>query len=431
MEKTRREFVKWVGGAALGTGIVLASKGKATAQMKPEKGVPSEPVKIGAMPGLSGVIGVPGTAAWRATQIWAEEVNAVGGILGRKVDLIMEEETSAKECVERFRKLTLEKKVDVITGLMSTGNGLAVGPLAEELGQLWLSWDGTTQKGVEETMPKTKFAFRSIDNEAEAIGGAILTAKFFPKIRTIAGINNDYSYGRDCWEAFQTVLKHFNPNVKAVEALWPKLGETDFTSHIAALKKAKPDLIMTSFWSGDVPILMKQAAAVGLFKDIKGCFTTGGGVHFTLKKEFTPEGLILGYNSMYFKWTDTWPLLTRFNKIYYEKYKEYPVYECDHAYSCLQAYKAAVEKCYAVLGKWPTKEQVGRALSGILIPSLSGYRGYREDNIQVCNFFMGITTHKNPYDFVTIDPVEVLTPAQIIKPAAGAKLYDWIKGWKA
>jgi branched-chain amino acid transport system substrate-binding protein len=430
MEKTRREFVKLVGGAALGAGMVLAGRTKAQAQAKPAKGVPSEPVRIGAMPGLSGVIAVPGTAAWRTTQMWAEEVNASGGILGRKVELYMEEETSAKDCVERFRKLTLEKKCDVIVGLMSTGNGLAVGPLAEELGQLWLAWDATTQKGVVETMPKTRFGFRSTDNEAEAIGGAILTAKFFPKIKTVAGINNDYSYGRDCWDSYQAVLKHFNPSVKFVEALWPKLGETDFTSHIAALKKANADLIMTSFWSGDVPILMKQATAAGLFKKSKACFTTGGGAHYTLKKEFTPEGIILGYNSLYFKWTDTWPLLKKFVNAYYGKYKEYPVYECDHAYFVLEAYKQAVEKCYSILQKWPSKEEIGKVLSGIQVPSYSGFRGYREDNIMSCNFFMGLTTYKNPYDFVTINQMEILTPVQIMKPTAGAKLYEWIKGWK-
>ena len=301
MGKTRREFVKLVGGVAVGTGMLLAGRGKAEAQAKPAKGVPSGPVKIGVMPGLSGVIAVPGTAAWRTTQMWAEETNAAGGILGRKIELSMEEETTAKDCVERFRKLTLQTKCDVIVGLMSTGNGLAVGPLAEELGQLWLAWDATTQKGVEETMPKTKFSFRSTDNEAEAIGGAILTAKFFPTIKTVVGINNDYSYGRDCWDAYQAVLKHFNPGVKFVDALWPKLGETDFTSHIAALKRANADLIMTSFWSGDVPILMKQATAAGLFKRSKACFTTGGGAHYTLKKEFTPEGIILGYNSLLFQ----------------------------------------------------------------------------------------------------------------------------------
>jgi branched-chain amino acid transport system substrate-binding protein len=431
MEKTRREFVKLVGGMAVGTGMLLAGRSKAEAQAKPVKGVPSGPIMMGVMPGLSGVIAVPGTAAWRTTQMWAEEANAAGGILGRKIELSMEEETTAKDCVERFRKLTLEKKCDVIVGLMSTGNGLAVGPLAEELGQLWLSWDATTQKGVLETMPKTKFSFRSTDNEAEAIGGAILTAKFFPNIKTVVGINNDYSYGRDCWDAYQAVLKHFNPNVKFVDALWPKLGETDFTSHIAALKRANADLIMTSFWSGDVPILMKQATAAGLFKRSKACFTTGGGAHYTLKKEFTPEGIILGYNSFYFKWTDTWPLLKKFVNAYYTKYKEYPVYECDHAYFVLQAYKEAVEKCYQILRRWPTKEEIGKVLSGIQVPSFSGFRGYREDNIMSCNFFMGLTSHKNPYDFVTISQMDILTPVQIMKPFAGAKLYDWIKSWKS
>src|SRR5512134_6964 len=73
MKKTRREFVKLVGGAALGVGVMLSGRGKAMAQAKPLKGVPSEPVKIGVMPGLTGVIGVPGTAGWRTAQFWAEE----------------------------------------------------------------------------------------------------------------------------------------------------------------------------------------------------------------------------------------------------------------------------------------------------------------------------------------------------------------------
>jgi branched-chain amino acid transport system substrate-binding protein len=163
---------------------------------------------------------------------------------------------------------------------------------------------------------------------------------------------------------------------------------------------------------------------------MKGCFVTGGGVHYTLKKEFTPAGLILGYNSFYFKWTDSWPLLKWFVSKFYAKHKEYPPYEADHAFFTLQAYKAAVEKCYAVIGTWPTKEQIAAVLTGIEVPSVSGYRGYTEDNRMTCNFFQGITTHKNPYDFVTIDPVEIMPASQIMKPA-GAKLYDWIKGWKA
>jgi branched-chain amino acid transport system substrate-binding protein len=47
----------------------------------------------------------------------------------------------------------------------------------------------------------------------------------------------------------------------------------------------------------------------------------------------------------------------------------------------------------------------------------------------MCNFYQGITTHKNSYDFVTISPIEVVSTKQAMKPA-GAKLFDWINGWK-
>ncbi len=423
MQTSRREFLKGVGAVVFGSGALGAP---VVIRAQTRKGIPSEPVKLGVLTIRAGVAAPVGAAGQRGVEWWAERANKAGGILGRKVELLLEEESSPKDTVERFRKLALQTKVDVISGGISTAVGLALGPVAEELGMLWLSWDATTQKGVEETMPAPKYSFRSVDNEVEAIGGAILTAKYFKGIKTIAGINNDYSYGRDCWDSYQAVLKRYIPDVKPVLDLWPKLGATDFTSHIAAIQQAKPDLLMTSFWSGDTTIFMKQAAAVGLFKTMKGCFTTGGGVHDSLKKSFTPEGLILGYNSMYFNYRGASPLLKQFVRDYTAKYGEYPPYECDHAYFTVEAYKAAVEKAHKAAGEWPAKEQIVKALEGIEVESLSGKRSYRADHIQMCNFFQGITTHKNEFDFVTIDPVEVLPTTRIMKPSASTKLYDWI-----
>ncbi len=428
MARNRREFIKTAGAGVIGAGAAMAWGGPTAMGAAPE-GVPKEPVKIGVMAAQSGVMAVPGVAALTACRIWAEQVNKSGGILGRSVELKVEEETGAKETVEKFKKLTLQEKVEVVVGLMSTGNGQAVGQEAEALKQLWLSWDATTQKGVLEGQPVANYSFRSVDNELEAIAGAILTAKVFPNLKKVAGINNDYSYGRDCWESYCRVLKMYNPNVSFEDSIFLKLGETEFSAAIDALAAKKPDLIMSSFWSGDTTIFLKQAAAKKLFQNIKGCFTTGGGVHDTLKKEFTPEGLILGYNSMYFRWTDNWPMLNDFVKVYFEKTKTYPVYECDHAWFTLQAYKAAVEKCYTLTKKWPTKEQLIEALRGIQVPSLSGYRGYRKDNKQECCFFMGVTTHKNPYDFVTIDPVHIFPSASIQKPE-GYTFDQWMQEWE-
>src|SRR2546427_19561 len=336
MAASRREFLKTAGAAA----AVGALGFPAVARAQARPGVPSDPVKIGIIAIRAGIAAPVGTAGLRGTEWWTERVNKSGGILGRQVQLVVEEESTPKDTVERYRKLILQDKVEVVIGGISTG-----------------------------------------------------------------------------------------VTVKPVLELFPKLGVTDFTSHIAAIQQAKPDLLMCSFWSGDATILMKQAAAVGLFKSMKGVFTTAGGVHDSLKKEFTPEGLLLGYNTMYFDDPKGSALLKQFVREYKAKYNEYPPYECDHAYFNAESYRAAVEKAAGGGTTWPSRAAVVKALEGIEVESLSGKRSWREDHVQMCSFYQGMTTHKNSYDFVTIDPIEVVSTKVAMKPA-GTKLFDWINSWK-
>jgi branched-chain amino acid transport system substrate-binding protein len=422
MRTTRRQFLKISGAAAVAGATMPLHQAPALAQ--------AGPVKIGVLAAKAGVTAPVGESGLRGTQWAVERINAGGGVLGRKVELVVEEESNPKDTVERFRKLVLQAKVDVVTGVISTGVGLAIGPAAEEEKRLLLMWDGTTQKGVEETMPKPRYAFRSVDNEAEAVMASILTARHFKgKIKTVAGINNDYSYGRDNWAAFLAIMKKFGMNVTPVAELWPKLGETSFTSHVATLQQAKPDLIFCSFWSGDAPILLKQAHAAGLTASTKLVMTTAGGVHEQLKKAFAPEGMILGYNSLYFEDPKASTLSREFTRWHQEKFKEWPNYESDHGYFTVVAYKAAVEKAAkAAGGKWPTVEQVAEALEGIEVESLSGKRGYRADHIMEATYFQGVSTHKNKHDFVTLESVEAMPTKQIQKPS-GVGLYDWIASW--
>jgi branched-chain amino acid transport system substrate-binding protein len=422
MRTTRRQFLALTGAASATIALRL-------------EGVPaldqSGPVRIGVLAAKAGVLAPVGESGLRGVTWATDRLNAAGGILGRKIELVVEEESSPKDTVERFRKLVLSDKVDVVSGGISTGVGLALGPVAEEMKALWLAWDATTQKGVEETIPKPRYAFRSTDNECEAVMASILTAKNWKgKFRTVAGINPDYSYGRDNWAAYLAIMKKYGIEIQVVSELWPKLGATDFTAHVAALQQAKPDLIFSCFWAGDTPIFMKQAHAAGLTTGTRFVLTTGGGVHESLKKAFTPEGALLGYNSMYFEHPRASALMKEFVRWHAEKFKEWPNYESDHGYFTIVAYKAAVERAAKARGgTWPTVDQVIGALEGVEAESLSGPRRYREDHIMEASFFQGITTHKNRYDFVTIDPVETMSTKQIQKPS-GVGLYDWINSWK-
>src|SRR5436305_11399481 len=185
----------------------------------------SAPLRIGILAPRSGIAAAPGENGIRATQWAAEKFNAQGGIAGRKIELVIEEESSPKDTIERFSRLVQQEKVDCVQGIISTGVGLALGPAVEGARALTIYWDGTTQDGVEEKIPSPRYLFRSTDNECEAVMSSLLTIKHWKgKFVTVAGINPDYSYGRNNMAAFVAMLKRFNIEHKVVTTQWPKRG---------------------------------------------------------------------------------------------------------------------------------------------------------------------------------------------------------------
>ena len=144
--------------------------------------------------------------------------------------------------------------------------------------------------------------------------------------------------------AFVAILKRFNIEHKVVTEQWPKVGTMDLTSHVAALKAAKPDLIFSSLLFADLPVFMKQAHAAGLTEGTKLVFPAAGWQHTLMKKEFTPEGMLFGHNTLYFANPKASPLAKEFVAWYEQTHKDYPEWEADRAYFAIASYKAAVEK---------------------------------------------------------------------------------------
>jgi branched-chain amino acid transport system substrate-binding protein len=311
-------------------------------------GVPAiaqnKPVRIGILAPRSGIAAAPGENGIRAAQWAVDRFNANGGIAGRKIDLVIEEESSPKDTIERFSKLVQQEKVDCVQGIISTGVGLALGPVVEESRALTIYWDGTTQDGVAETMPNPRYLFRSTDNECEAIMASLLVIKYWKgKFGTVAGINPDYSYGRNNMAAFVAMLKRFDIEHRVVTEQWPKVGTMDLTSHVAALKAAKPDLIFSSLLFADLPVFMKQAHAAELTKNTRLVFPAAGWQHTLMKKDFTPEGMLFGHNTLYFANPNASSLAKEFVAWYAKQYNDYPEWEADRAYFALASYKAGVE----------------------------------------------------------------------------------------
>src|SRR4030088_1941150 len=228
MKLTRRDFSRLAA-----TGILAAAAPRLFAPALAQ----DKPLRIGIIAPRSGAAGTAGECGIRAVQWAAERMNKDGGIAGRRIELVFEEETNPKDTIERFRRLILQEKVEAVHGLISTGVSLGVAPVAEEEQALLVMWDGTTQDGVKETMANPHYVFRSTDNECEAVMGSLLAIKHWKgKFKTVAGINPDYSYGRNNFAAFQALLKKFGIEHTVVSDQWPKVGTTDLNSHVAALK---------------------------------------------------------------------------------------------------------------------------------------------------------------------------------------------------
>jgi len=393
-----------------------------------------KPLRIGILAPRGGVAGTIGETGLRGVQWATERINANGGIGGRKVELVIEEETSPKETIERYRRLVLREEVDCVQGIVSTGASLALAPAAEDSEVITVFWDGTTQDGVDETMPAPKYVFRSTDNECEAVMASLLAIKHYKgQFVRIAGMNPDYSYGRNVWAAFQALLKKYEIEYEIVTEQWSKIGNLDLTSNVAALRAAKPDLIYSALLFADLPVFMKQAHAAGLTDDSRFVLPAAGWQHTSLKKEFMPEGVICGHNSMYFDHPQASPLQKEFVTWYHDKYKDYPSWEADRAYFSMEVYKAGVEKALAAKnGSWPSTNDIAQAMAGIEVMSLGGKGGMRPDHIANQTFHQGLSTNNNDYDFATVTDITTIYTDELQKPKAEDDFWKWLetKKWE-
>ncbi|HEX7253636.1 MAG TPA: ABC transporter substrate-binding protein, partial [Thermoanaerobaculia bacterium] len=137
---TRRDFLSQLGvtmatGAAVGGSAGLIGAGIAQAQEKPKGAIPTTPFKIGHMTFFTGAGAVLGEPMYKGNLLAAEEINAQGGLLGkRKIEILKADENAGTDGnTKEMRRLKLSEKIDLFMGITSSGNSPALGPIAEEL----------------------------------------------------------------------------------------------------------------------------------------------------------------------------------------------------------------------------------------------------------------------------------------------------------
>jgi branched-chain amino acid transport system substrate-binding protein len=235
-------------------------------------------IKIGVPIPLSGPTAVYGVPILKGAELAVQQINAAGGVLGRKIELLSRDsKANADEAVRLSRELIIKDNVDFLAGTLTSAEAPAVSTVAKENKIVFLAPSSKSTILTDEKHIHP-YIFRVASNtDVEGLAGATEMAKF-KDVKTIVTIAPDYAYGRDSISAFVAALKKTAPNMQVVDSQWPKLGEPDYTAFINAMMSKNPDAVYCSLFAGDFVTFAKEATPLGLFKKINNRLVDGGEV---------------------------------------------------------------------------------------------------------------------------------------------------------
>ena len=297
------------------------------------------PIKIGEINSYSSMpqFTAPYRQGW---QLAVEEINAAGGLLGRKVEVIARDDAGKpEEALRHAVELTTNEKVDVLAGGYLSNVGLALADHALRNKLLYLASEPLTDAIVWDKGNRYTFRLRPSTYMQAAM--LVEEAAKLPAKRW-ATIAPNYEYGQSAVASFKELLKAKRPDVEFVAEQWPALGKLEAGTTLQAVMQAKPDAIFNVTFGADLAKLVREGNQRNVFpKTPVVSMLSGEPEYLDVLKDETPSGwIVTGY---------PWDQIdsrehASFAANYYKKFKENPKVGSVVGYATMQAIFAAITK---------------------------------------------------------------------------------------
>ena len=393
------------------------------------------PFKIGVVTFLSGAPAGPfGVPARNGAELVAEALNdgampapyATKGFGGRPIELVfIDEAGGTTKQVSEYRNLVQRQNVDAVVGYISSGDCLAIAPVAEEMRKLTVFFDCGTPRIFEDA--SYKYVFRTgATGTMDSVAAAMYVKEIKPNATKIAGINQNYAWGHDSWNDFEAAIKALMPSVQIVTSQMPKFLAGQYGAEISALLTSGAEVVHSSFWGGDMEALVLQGAPRGLFSKSTVVLTTG---ETALPKLNTrvPEGTVIGARGRYGPFAPDNAINQWLVKSYEDRYNVRPTYPAYKMTQAILGIKAAYEKAQAANGgKAPNQDQIIASFEHLEFEGPGGTvrMALGKGHQAVLGTAYGTVKHENGQAVVT--NVRYY-PAEKVNPPEGVKSEDWVK----
>src|SRR6476619_4715334 len=250
---TRRSLLKTAGGLALVSGI------SAPAILRAQT---ADVIKIGHLTPRTGFLGPLGEYAVMAADLAVEEINAGGGMMGRKVELLKEDSVNPQTASTKAERMIERDKVACIIGEISSASGLTISQVAERTRTLFINTGCNSDELRGTGCKKFMFHIESQNSMYVKTCGRSLLAQDLVKGRKWFSLTADYAFGHDLLRVAKRFMSA-NGGDFAADKLVPT-DATDFSPLLLEIRNAKPDLVISNLAGNQITNFLKQYSEFGL-----------------------------------------------------------------------------------------------------------------------------------------------------------------------
>jgi branched-chain amino acid transport system substrate-binding protein len=347
----------------------------------------------------------------KGIEMAVEEINAKGGVLGKKLDVISRDDgANPGEAVRVAEELITRENVSMIVGTFLSNVGLAVTNFAGQKKVVFLAAEPLTDKITWENGNKYTFRLRASTYMQVAM---LMPATVAAKKKRWALVYPNFEYGQAAVAAFKKLLKEKQPNVEFVTEQATPLGKIDAGAVAQAIDDAKPDAIFNVLFGGDLAKFVREGNTRGVFKSRTVVSLLSGEPEYLdpLKDEAPVGWIVTGY-----PWNKVkTPAHVAFVNAYQKKYNDYPRLGAVVGYVTIQSAAAAIIKA-----KSTDTEKLVAAFKGLKVDSPFGPFEYRAiDHQATMGCFVGKIALENGkgtmVDFKYVDGAAVMPPDAEVK----------------
>ncbi len=348
------------------------------------------------------------------------------GFNGNKIEAVyVDEAGGATKQVTEYRNLVERQGVDGVVGYISSGDCLAVPGVAEQMKKITVLFDCGTPRVFEDN--DFKYVFRTASTATmDNVGAARYVTEVINGLKTVSGINQNYSFGQDSWADFTKTLAQLKPEVGISTKQFPKIYAGQYGAEVSALMVNPSQVIHSSFWGGDLEAFLLQGSARGLFEDQSVVLTSGESALYKFADHF-PEGAIVGARGPNGIYAPDTPLNRWLQKEYMARFGTSPSYPVYHMIQAIMGLKLATEKAATKDGEVPSDEAVSKAFEHLEFNAPSGKvamtngNGHQAVQEMVFGQVAKIDGKLAMRDVVRYN-------AECVNPPNGVKATDWIDG---